>query len=1211
MPHSSPNLPVAPVRAYLSATLPTAIISQVSVAADFSPLLLMRTTQMVAAFAFSDGELLQSYRTLYEGFKKHCNTVQREWDSLDLAFIFCVRPDADQLDQFCSAVETDVYFCRKFVVPMSEPVGAALARLPFLPLAPVSGQSLRPPSAQTFLQQCGVPSTLARYLVVQQARSAEGIVEDSLLGEFGATRRLQAVTAESRAIPEEHRNHPVRLESLTIENFRAYRRPQTFALGADVTVLYGPNGFGKTSFFDAVDFAMTGSIGRMELAQQADFAKIANHLDAEPGSGVVRLTVQVQGTQREVVRTVVDRKSARLDNVETDRKHLLAALTGDSMPADRVENLVSLFRASHLFSQEQQELTKDLQDHSVLSSEIVSRMLAFEDYTNAVKKAAGVIEYLNQRIAAAKEQVGLLGQEIAGLKAELSRLGQADMSTNPAALKTEAEALKARLTACGIKATAETLNGETLRSWRATIESLLGESDSKSKRLKDLIAVVAGLPRLKDELAAAKTQLIQQEATVQETETLRIATDSAVQMLEKRASELTAKRMELETMAGALSWVQEIQPKLKQLDEQLKESEAKLTRDSDAVSAKRSDVEKALVDRKNLERGATQITDKINARRAELDSIHSLQIDLSVWQANRARHMALVQADAVRTRAITEAKDTEHDIRRRLAPVQTEEQRLARVIEEADRNQTTLRALISQLQGHVHSGTCPLCGVEHGSKDNLLQKIRAHVVSDAATAARAGLIEVRQQAVALKEQLTATAQKIHVLMEQAASDSKERDRLAEQTAGFAMSASKFAIALEAAGPTPGEQVQALVAQAQLTLRELESERQAVATAITTAGQAHDQRIQDMSKAQKTWEAQRAVSTVLRDELNRIRTDFRASKVSLDLPPGELAKHREAQALQMDVVKRDAGLTELELNQKRPNAGALRQQVAAAKAHLAAIRTQVGNLQQSVSQIEIRLNETKLPKDSTAASLIDMLDLETRRHAQLLAVRDSASTLELALDASLTAAALTTIHQTLRNREKAVEDHSQQIERFQPWLRYFEQIGQLLAEQQNQAIETFTQAYGPRTSVIQRRLRSVYGFDDVEVHNVKSAIRVRIRRNGEELRPTDYFSQSQRQTLALGLFLTACSSQTWSAFSPILLDDPITHFDDLNTYAFLDLIVGLLESAGERRQFIMSTCDEKLLLLARQKFRHLGDRAKFYQFQAIGTDGPVVSEVGIS
>jgi exonuclease SbcC len=57
----------------------------------------------------------------------------------------------------------------------------------------------------------------------------------------------------------------------------------------------------------------------------------------------------------------------------------------------------------------------------------------------------------------------------------------------------------------------------------------------------------------------------------------------------------------------------------------------------------------------------------------------------------------------------------------------------------------------------------------------------------------------------------------------------------------------------------------------------------------------------------------------------------------------------------------------------------------------------------------------------------------------------------------------------------------------------------------------------------------------------------------------------------------------------MMDDPVTHFDDLNTYALLDLILGLQGSPEGERQFIISTCDEKLLQLARQKFGTWGLR----------------------
>jgi exonuclease SbcC len=174
-----------------------------------------------------------------------------------------------------------------------------------------------------------------------------------------------------------------------------------------------------------------------------------------------------------------------------------------------------------------------------------------------------------------------------------------------------------------------------------------------------------------------------------------------------------------------------------------------------------------------------------------------------------------------------------------------------------------------------------------------------------------------------------------------------------------------------------------------------------------------------------------------------------------------------------------------------------------------------------------------------------------------------------------------------------------------WIKYFEEIQARLQETQNSAVASYTDEYGPLTSVIQRRLRAVSGFEDISLQPESGGINVRVTRNGEHLPPTDFFSQSQQQVLILSLFLTACTTQTWSAFAPILLDDPVTHFDDLNVYSFLDLVGGLLESGLPGRQFILSTCDDRFFQLARQRFRYLGDRGRVYRFISCGLDGPVI------
>ncbi len=74
---------------------------------------------------------------------------------------------------------------------------------------------------------------------------------------------------------------------------------------------------------------------------------------------------------------------------------------------------------------------------------------------------------------------------------------------------------------------------------------------------------------------------------------------------------------------------------------------------------------------------------------------------------------------------------------------------------------------------------------------------------------------------------------------------------------------------------------------------------------------------------------------------------------------------------------------------------------------------------------------------------------------------------------------------------------------------------------------------------------------------------------------------------------------------MLLDDPVTHFDDLNAYAFVELIRGLVSTEPDRWQFVISTCEERLFSLMHKKFSTVEGGAKFYRFSGITDAGPIV------
>jgi exonuclease SbcC len=415
------------------------------------PLLLLHLQHELAGFALSNGDPRRSFEQSYSFFKQLYADRHREWDELNLTFVLCLAHRDRELEAFCARIETDVYFCRKFAVALDAKWEIELARLPFFPLERRVGGFRRPPSAQTLLKSYGVLAPLAASIVGRV--SEESIVEACLSGRVGDPKLVVSDTLDAQ-IATDDATQTIRLQRVEIENFRAYRRPQSFDFDADVIVLYGPNGFGKTSFFDAVDFAATGDIGRLQVGKhEPRFTKAARHLDAAAESDSVTLSVRAQDGIHEIRRTVEHRNSPSLDGTTVSRKQALLALTGPhvSPGADHVEHLVRLFRATHLFSQEFQTLTENFREHCRLSADDVSRMLAFEDYVTAGRKVGKVLEFIGRSVGAGDLRVAELTDALTKDRAELARFHESARSAeSPQAVAALRENLRVKLAAAGV-----------------------------------------------------------------------------------------------------------------------------------------------------------------------------------------------------------------------------------------------------------------------------------------------------------------------------------------------------------------------------------------------------------------------------------------------------------------------------------------------------------------------------------------------------------------------------------------------------------------------------------------------------------------------------------------------------------------------------------------------------------------------------------------
>lgn len=1205
-PSSLNPVPLGAVAEYLRRALPLSTVENIG--ADGIDLLLLRTGFQAIGIGASGDMPEEAYKTSYSQYKSHFLKTEKS-QLVDPAFVFLLPSDLlEDIERFSSVIETDVYFCRKFVVPLQETLEKSLARLPFLPLAPIGATSLRPPSAQTFMQRHGVTAVLAKSLVTPHDRGPEKTVDEAVRGTFGAlslgSSQVAAETGEA-----DQQAVDVVVDTIKIEGVRAYKRPQEFSLGAAVTILYGPNGFGKTSFFDAIDFAITGGLGRLSSLSDSQLEKVLPHLDTNPRDGSVSLSFRRNGKVGSLTRTVRDRKWALLDGQRVDRKTVLSSLTKDTnQSTDRVENFIGLFRATHLFNQEQQEIAKDFRTDCQLNESVVSRLLAFEDYNNAVNKLERINKCVEGRLETLAFDINSKNTDISKARAEIERTEESIRSVaSPLTLDKEFESLRAFLVASRANLELPTADIAGLKALRGAIDTQIAQAIAHVERLNGLVGDISARPKIAQELATIFAQLTDLRASSSALAAERAQTEKALSQIDESVSGLKTEIAALTADLSQLLWISEIAPRRAHMMAETNRLQAvRLALSNDVAGMQERDtllsetISKAEDD---LSKFNERVEDLTNRER----SLREFFEMLGEWPAvQQRRHNVFAQIAELKA-AREKASAGVNAARDELERLQSEIGEISEAIRRGDEHGAEIQRLLALLEGHTVGEDCPLCGQEYRSHDELIARIKAKSAQDPLHEIRASLAAKRARQLEVQSRYDAARRILRTsetqLSEAEATAAAIRQRIQEilefgGETGFSIDSPDF---VASAVTEAIDQVRKELA---ISSDQTRNQRQVVdqtkATLVSSVA-ALKRRRDEIARTDGLVERQRT-------ELSRLQADSRYSEMLMALT----TQDRDGRKILLDQSLNEKGtrLATLEAEQttlKRNISESTKRQSAAGNQALQATRREA-ELRNQQSATNQKLSNVGLSADTSNEELLAAVSASTQKQSNLEILKEKAVSLEVGLDAAASAAILEQHRATISSNDLQVKELRQRQRRLREAERYFCEIHRLVSAQQNEAISNFTMEYGPRTSVIQRRLRSVYSFDDVEIHAEDAKITVSVTRNGEELRPIDFFSQSQQQTLMLGLFLTACSAQTWSSFSTVFLDDPVTHFDDLNTYALLDLIAGLLDSADGGKQFIISTCDDRFLELARQKFRALGGRAKFYQFTAIGNDGPVVSEL---
>lgn len=99
-------------------------------------------------------------------------------------------------------------------------------------------------------------------------------------------------------------------------------------------------------------------------------------------------------------------------------------------------------------------------------------------------------------------------------------------------------------------------------------------------------------------------------------------------------------------------------------------------------------------------------------------------------------------------------------------------------------------------------------------------------------------------------------------------------------------------------------------------------------------------------------------------------------------------------------------------------------------------------------------------------------------------------------------------------------------------------------------------------------------------------------NLDQYLPEWYFSSAQLNALALSMFLSKAISKRDAPLSTIFIDDPIGNFDDINMISFVDVIRSINE--GANFQVVLSTHDESIYKLLKMKLSSDYYKSKFIE-----------------
>ncbi len=919
----------------------------------------------------------------------------------------------------------------------------------------------------------------------------------------------------------------VRIAKMRVEAFRGIGTAVEFDFTSPLTLIFAPNGTGKTTMCEAAEWLLTGQVERLREKGQFDQAVLFPKFSRSAPAPIVDAELHLRGDARRLQRVIVGVESqARISGDDgllgpvvglndVLRRLAPAAAAEDSHHLRAIPLRQGWLRGTRFLSAEALATLVDSDDNTIeRRKDVFADLLGIRHLLDAEKLAERYLAEISSRERSLARTLAGRDEEIVRLTVELESAppstttsaavevahAEQRLGLRPAPVGEDQPSLGARIEALDVE---RHRRQHVLFTRREAIEA----SATRWPERVRLTQAIRGLEAAHPALAAKVAEIVQQG---EESGAAAAAARTRCDSLYADLRALETARARLVPLVSALYRALSALPEASTLAASLKISQLlgllpQATQDPASIAILQADAAAALAE----ERDANAAERRMELLRAQLSEARSLLVSEEALVSLR-EEVDRLEAEAQRAKQLHEAT---------AGP-------LARL-------QTAGRELVRNQHSHWAS-SCPLCSHDWETSEALRDAMMATL---------------------------AVVPELEKLAQQAAADSSEEARIAR--ARLEETQRQFA------------QVERLRSE----LVDLERAAEARKPRLARLGIGDINRIAALERLTLVLPAAYALAELL-GERDRVSTALPGSGAPLLGPEatlGTLEADIEGAIHDRETFVREAlAVAESTLARENAKRDALR------KGHAVAAEAERAN-RDAHARHQGELEKLRQLWRSAAP------DAEWTE-INLAAAREWARSEQTLLEdiASRTVAAQAAWNAEARRARLATLQR--EIEPLRARLDYMGERIAAAREISTAFHDSYVRISGRQIDDLGRVVNPLFArmhanrvFDRIKLGKVDDPLRWLADAGGQELNPGKDFSQGQRQDLALALFLARARSLGGTFF----LDEPVTHLDDLNRVGLLDIFRATVLENSTSLNLVVTTASKPLARHLIEKFGRVG------------------------